>query len=81
MVRASGYVRTFPQAKPRRRLSLRLLGYVGLVLALVAYALQSDPLFVVAGVVLGTDAYRRRAWPFVLLNLIWSGIALARIFG
>jgi hypothetical protein len=33
----------------------------------------------VGAVLLGSDAWRRKAWPFVLLNVIWGAIALSRL--
>ena len=53
--------------------------YVGMVSALAAYALRSDPLFLTASVLLGAFAFVKRTWAFVGLNAVWGALALFRM--
>ncbi len=69
---------------PRLRRRYDLIGWAGAAIGLAGYVVVdrvflSDSLYIASSVMLGYDAGRRRAWPFVAINAVWGLISIARI--
>jgi hypothetical protein len=69
----------------------KILGWVGMGLALAAYFLVSNGVLIASGkpyqfmnlvgaFFLIINAYKGRAWPFVALNAVWGSVALVALF-
>ncbi|MEX1068253.1 MAG: hypothetical protein WED08_00340 [Patescibacteria group bacterium] len=73
-----------------RKILLEALGWYGLVATLAAYGLISAGVFgsrdiayhllnLTGALSLATVVWRKRAWPLVVLNLVWMAIAVVAL--